>query len=244
MLLVGLDCATDDTKLGLARGSVSGNRVHISDALVCGREQSAAQRIAAWIRGSDSQVILGIDAPLGWPGPLGRSLVAHRAGDEITVAPNEFFRRATDRFIQHRIGKTPLDVGADRIARTAHAALRILGELRRLLGQPIPLAWSSDLSEKVSAIEVYPAATLVSRGVRSKGYKKPGNFQERKEIIHSLAHELDFVAPSSLEQSADALDAAICMLAAADFLKGHAMPPEDLETARSEGWIWTRSRRG
>jgi predicted RNase H-like nuclease len=241
LLLIGLDCATDDRKVGLARGSLAANGVVVDEALVCGKEHSAAERIARWIQDSRNRALIAIDAPLGWPIELGRSLISHQAGDEIMVAPNEMFRRATDRFIQKRVGKTPLDVGADRIARTAHAALRILGELRRLLSQPIPLAWSSELSAELSAIEVYPAATLMSRGVRSFGYKKPTNVIERREIVHALSHEMIVTGSlSDVEQNADALDAAVCVLAAADFCQGYAVPPDDRQAVASEGWIWTR----
>src|SRR5437016_7332440 len=48
------------------------------------------------------------------------------------------FRRVTDDVIYERLGKRPLDVGADRIARTAHAALRFLEELRGFLGSTSP----------------------------------------------------------------------------------------------------------
>jgi len=44
----------------------------------------------------------------------------------------------TDDEIFARLEKRPLDVGADRIARTVHAALALLEELGRLPGQPIP----------------------------------------------------------------------------------------------------------
>jgi hypothetical protein len=47
------------------------------------------------------------------------------------------FRRMTDRAIHKNVGRTPLDVGADWIARTAHAALRFLAELRRALPRPV-----------------------------------------------------------------------------------------------------------
>jgi len=43
-----------------------------------------------------------------------------------------------------------------------------------------------------------------------------------------------------LEKNDDALDAAICVLAGADFLRGEAAEPPDIETARKEGWIWFR----
>jgi hypothetical protein len=40
--------------------------------------------------------------------------------------------------------------------------------------------------------------------------------------------------------SADVLDAAVCLLAAADFLAGNAIPPSNEFMARREGWIWIR----
>jgi predicted nuclease with RNAse H fold len=240
LLLIGLDCATEDARIGIARGSSAGDVVCVQEIVVCGKEASAAARVAAWLEDASVPTVLAIDAPLGWPGALGRALSNHRAGDEITAPANELFRRATDRFIQQHLKKTPLDVGADRIARTAHAALRILGELRRRLGKPIPLAWSGEV-QGVAAIEVYPAATLISRGVRAGGYKKPANEQERSEIIQALSRELDLGTHAVVAQTnADALDASICVLAAADFVLGHAAPPEDQNAALSEGWIWTR----
>ena len=66
-------------------------------------------------------------------------------------------------FIQQKLKKTPLDVGADRIARTAYAALHLLGSVRVQLHLSIPLAWAPTDISVVAAIEVYPAATLVSQ---------------------------------------------------------------------------------
>jgi hypothetical protein len=43
---------------------------------------------------------------------------------------------------------------------------------------------------------------------------------------------------SALTKSKDAVDAAVCALAAADFLLGRAIAPIDHETALLEGWIW------
>lgn len=242
--LIGVDCATENSKVGVARGSLDGTIARIDEVVVCGKERSAADYIASWISSTDP-VLLALDAPLGWPQPLGVSLANHRAGDELMVAPNDIFRRATDRFTQRTLGKTPLDVGADRIARTAHAALRVLGELRRRLGQPIPLAWSPALTVGIAAIEVYPAATLGVWGVRSSRYKNPDQVEERREIIAALRHQ--FVLPADvtvLEQNADALDSAVCLLCAKDFLLGQASPPEDLSLAAVEGWIWTRTPGG
>jgi hypothetical protein len=57
--------------------------------------------------------LIAIDAPLGWPKPLAETLMNHRAGVAIETPANAMFRRATDVFIQQKLRKTPLDVGAD-----------------------------------------------------------------------------------------------------------------------------------
>jgi len=38
--------------------------------------------------------------------------------------------------------------------------------------------------------------------------------------------------------NSDVLDAAICVLAGADFLRSRMMPLKDIKLARKEGWIW------
>jgi predicted RNase H-like nuclease len=241
-LLIGIDCATDDAKVGLARGTLNESGLCVDEALACGRERSAVERVADWLTATPGAALIAIDAPLGWPQPLGRVLSTHEAGRVITEEPNQLFRRETDRFIQRSLGKTPLDVGADRIARTAHAALRILGALRESLGVAIPLAWDPGALEGISAIEVYPAATLISRRYRSGGYKKPGDTAERMEMIESLSGELRLPPNrAAVETNADALDACICLLAASDFIRGVAAPPSDEARAVVEGWIWARA---
>ena len=160
-VIVGVDCATESAKVGVALGTWEDGSVSVTAAKTCGRVPPR-DVICEWLDIVDDRVLLAIDAPLGWPAELGDTLVGHSAGEEIRVPKNEIFRRATDRFIQKTIHKTPLDVGADRIARTAHAALRLLGDLRRALQSPLPLAWSPQELAHVSAIEVYPAATLAT----------------------------------------------------------------------------------
>lgn len=150
------------------------------------------------------------------------------------------FRRATDRFVREKLGKTPLDVGADRIARTAHSALAILGSLRQKLGQEIPLAWSTDFDD-VSAIEVYPAATLIAHRIGSHGYKNPDQIAQRDNIIEHLKAQVTISEEVSIIRSSpDALDAAVCVLAGADFLRKRAIAPTagDLAVAKREGWVW------
>lgn len=238
--IVGIDCATAEEKIGLALGPLDGSDLEIHDATACGRKRSAVSLIAGWLEDRPGSTLLALDAPLGWPKALGESLIGHSAGMGIATPAHSMFRRETDMFIQRKLKKTPLDVGADRIARTAHAALRILSELRAKLKAPIPLAWTPTLGSGVSAIEVYPAATLVAHGIRSKGYKKPTQSGERREILDTLkVHMRIREDVPDLSKTADLLDAAVCVLAGGDFLRGRAMSPENHHLAEREGWIWS-----
>jgi len=239
--VIGIDCATAPGKVGLARGEVNGSSLVILEARKVKKQESVKEVICSWILPS-VPTLLAIDAPLGWPNALGMALARHNAGMPIECDANSLFRRETDRYIKGVIGKQPLDVGADRIARTAHAALSLIEEIRQKTGQPVSMAWETELQPGIWAIEVYPAATLTVWGMRSSVYKSPEHTAERREILKELGRlariDCDEVA---LEQDDDVLDAAICVLAGADFLTGRAMPPENMEVARKEGWIWVRS---
>jgi predicted RNase H-like nuclease len=239
MRVIGVDCATNHSDVGVALGEYEAGAVCVSKVEVCSRQRSAVAIVAEWLDG-EVPALLAIDAPLGWPAAFARALVDHHAGDDLAVAPSDMFRRETDRFLRREIGKTPLDVGADRIARTAHAALAMLARLRDVTGAAIPLAWSHDTPTGIAAVEVYPAATLHVHGLRSTGYKKPQQVNERGEIVAALAGVLTLPADTSpLTRNADALDAVVCLLAAKDFLDGRAMEPVDADLAHQEGWIWT-----
>jgi predicted nuclease with RNAse H fold len=225
--LLGIDCATDPKKTGLALGELDGEVVRISRCGVCSKAQPAAETACEWLAGSH-EVLIALDAPLGWPRPLAAELRRHRAGTVLGSEANELFRRLTDREIHRRLGKQPLDVGADRIARTAVAALRLLDAIRSKTGKRIPLAWAACEDEPWRAIEVYPAATRIAHGARDAG----GSLAGLEGLLDCSA------VKSAVATWADAADAAVCVLAAADFLRGRAVPPEDHETAQIEGWIW------
>jgi predicted RNase H-like nuclease len=238
--IIGIDCATAEAKIGLARGQLDKSGLEIHDATLCAKERSAVSRVASWLTDRADSALLAVDAPLGWPKALGESLTGHSAGMGIATSADAMFRRATDSFIQRELKKTPLDVGADKIARTAHKALGMLSELREILNAPIPLAWTPTLGQGVSAIEVYPAATLVARGIRSKGYRKTARSAERNEILNALKGLLRIrESVADLSTRADLIDAAVCVLAGCDFLRGGAMKPEDPGLADREGWIWS-----
>jgi hypothetical protein len=90
------------------------------------------------------------------------------------------------------------------------------------------------------AIEVYPAATLVAHRIRSTGYKKRDQTQQRHEIVAALCMKLTIgKSVPDLATSADLVDAAVCVLAGSDFIAGRAMSPENRSLAEREGWIWT-----
>lgn len=244
MTIVGVDCATVDAKIGLALGHFNKGSLEVGQAILCGREQHALSVIGRWLSERGGPALVAIDAPLGWPAPLAGALMEHRAGEALNTSANAMFRRATDVFIHDELGKTPLDVGADRIARTAYAALRLLGDLREELELSIPLAWAPGDVSEVAAIEVYPAATLLAHGIRSKGYKKREQVEQRREIVTGLRERLTIVERvPDLATSADLVDAAVCVLAGVDFLQGAAHCPRDYDLARREGWIWVSKQR-
>ena len=240
--IIGIDCATNDEKVGLSISDASPDRCVTRVARVGSKEGGVAEEVAACLV-SPIRTLIALDAPLGWPRPMSESLAAHKAGEPLAVAANDLFRRATDRFVKSRLGKQSLDVGADRIARTAHSALKLLADLRQKTGLPIPMAWEPSYSERIAVIEVYPAATLVAHGIRDTGYKKKDQIAERKAIMGSLERIIRLPEDrEAMERSADALDAFVCVLAAFDFLRGNAEPPDDIGLARHEGWIWVLTR--
>jgi hypothetical protein len=241
--IIGIDCAVQDKNVGLALATFDGGEAHIDLVAVGVKEGSVVDIVADWISGN-SPALLALDAPLGWPKGLRQALRGHKAGKPIRVEPDKMFRRETDLFVKCKFGKTPLDVGADRIARTAHRALELLHKLRARTGQEIPLAWKPSMISRTCAIEVYPAGTLKVHGIGAPGYKEKDAQDARLSLLGQLKGKLSLPSdPSSLkylQSNADALDAAICVLAGVDFLRGEAYEPDDLKLAKKEGWIWVK----
>ena len=240
--IIGVDCATDPKNVGLARGVWGEGKLQITD-VTNGQFHEPEETVDKWIAHAE-KCLLALDAPLGWPQDFGHTLKDHEAGMPLQNEANQFFRRETDRFVQRTIGKVPLDVGADRIARTALSALQFLGALSEKIGVTIPLAWDIDFTG-IAAIEVYPAGTLKASQVQSSAYKRPDQLEAREQILTWLASEAKLTKDLSLAlEDADALDAMLCVLAGVDFLAGKAYPPIDLVLAKKEGWIWIRKPNG
>ncbi len=248
MHVIGIDwAASDEAKCGLALGELrDGAAVEIVE-LITGREaprRRSAPQVARWL-GAHPDALVAIDAPLGWPSNLARAVATHLAGEPLGTmgdAPT-FFNRETDRFVRRELRKSPLEVGADRIARTAFSALALVGELREQTGLPLRLAWGSD---ERGVLEVYPAATLkvIAAGRKLPPYKKTEQADARREIVGILGEQVRWT-PEARARSVGSdhlLDAVVCVVAGADFARGLAVsPPEALrESARREGWIWVR----
>jgi predicted RNase H-like nuclease len=243
-VIIGIDCAVDEKKRGLARGLLDGDTLTVHEVTTGSRDRPAVEIVKSWI-GEDTPTLLALDAPLGWPAALGTALTGHRAGQPLPPPDaNLLFRRATDRFVEckGKGGPRPLDVGANLIARTAYAALELLEKLRQKTKKQIPLAWDpADLKDEPVAIEVYPAATLAAYRFESSRYKRKEDGAIRAKILKQLAGELTL--PDDLDLptgNPDALDAVVCVLAGRDFLLGEAYGPEDMDLAQQEGWIWVR----
>jgi len=169
--IVGVDIATQPKNVGLGLGTLSGGDLRVESVTARESWDAIDAEVGAWVRSSEGAVLLALDAPLGWPAALANALRGHRAGAAVQPAANAMFRRRTDDVVAAALGKRPLDVGADRIARTAHAALGFLTRIRDVHRMEVPLAWQPGKAERVGAIEVYPAGTLASRGHPSTGYK-------------------------------------------------------------------------
>ena len=236
--IIGIDCATDPANVGLALGYLRGDRVSITELTTGTKKQPVSTQIVQWIQ-DDMPTLLALDSPLGWPSQLGILLASHSAGDVLAIEAHDLFRRSTDQFIRKTIQKQPMEVAADRIARTAHAALALLAKLRTLTGQAIPLAWQPEDLTSIHAIEVYPAATLLACG-----YSKPKDARHSAEqaILTFLAAHVDLPTTALRIPSRHAIDAAVCVLAGADVVRGIAVPPQNIALAKKEGWIWVRPR--
>jgi predicted RNase H-like nuclease len=242
-IVVGVDCATQEARTGLAYGHVDDQgQLELKRVTLGTAGESAAATVAGWIASTPHHIV-ALSAPLGWPLALGSALIAHRAGDALDAPPDQLFRRDTDRFMHAELGKLPPDVGADRIARTARAALDLLQRIRGAARDPLPLAWEPGTSSGV--IEVHPAATLLSRGISASGYKveTAAARKARSAILARLMPELHTaIRTELLTEDDDLLDALVCAVAAADFARGHALPPPERARAEREGWIWFRGR--
>ena len=242
MKIIGIDASTIPTRTGLVRAIRTKSGISIECALRGSQENQVVDVVAKWLSQREPALI-AIDSPLGWPEALAPALAGHLPGRRILTERRATFARMTERLAGARYV-----VGADKIAATAHASLELLACLRKRLMCEIPLAWTPGRVSEPSVIEVYPAATLKAHRLYEKGYKT--SEVARKKIVAKLfeqkklfiaAHNNAEKIRGELEASDHVLDAAVCVLAAADFLTSSVISPDLRDLARREGWIWVRS---
>lgn len=237
--ILGIDAAVDPKNVGLAVATMATDERWRLTGVETGRRDAELSHQAADLLDLDRPLLVAVDAPLGWPRELGESLAQHRAGEALDATSDRLFTRRTDHYVREQVGLKPLDVGADRIARTARAALALLDRLRDRTGKSLPLLMNPGDAKSGGLIEVYPAATLTQHGLPAKGYKKPPARHLRETIVAGFEQRLTPGEFRSMCLASDhCLDAALCVLAAIDFLEGKCPPPQDNDLARSEGWIW------
>lgn len=244
MTIVGVDCATKNRRTGLAFASIGPDgALTVNECFVAEATPSVAAQIHAGLSGLES-VLIALDAPLGWPAVFGKELAKHTAGKALAAESDSLFRRRTDLVVKERLGKAPLEVAANFLARTAVVALQTLEELSRLLDTDISLAWHPRQGG-MAALEVYPAGTL--RAYQRMGFisQTDGTEQSKRSLLRKLQRvgRLE-VQPGVIKAAANehALDSVLCCLAALDFLEGRSIGPgsEDMDLVRKEGWIWVR----
>jgi len=243
--LVGVDCACNPRDVGLAAGWMHDDgRLTVDAARGARTEAEIVEWMADAVAEQPTACLVGLDAPLGWPAALGDALASHTAGWPIEASANQLARRATDDRVAAAVGKRPLDVGADRIARTAHAALTLLERVRAATAAAIELAWTPGTPPRgIEALEVYPGGTLAARRLATRGYKRgDGAADARAALLDSLAAEWDLPAAlqPALVASDHVFDAALCLLSLGDYARNDVLVPDDPERARREGWIWVK----
>lgn len=177
----------------------------------------------------------GIDAPFGWPEAF-RGLVAgaHPRLHWETSWRDQLRFRLTDKRVRHDLKRWPLSVSSDLIA---VPAMRCQG-LLQLLGVV-------DRSGDGRVFEVYPAASLASWGLNSRGYKRPGRGTALQELLHALRQRMPWLRlggpqeERSLESNDHAFDALVAALTARAAFLGLTHRPSCSErpVAVEEGWI-------
>ncbi|MFP4375686.1 MAG: DUF429 domain-containing protein [Spirochaetales bacterium] len=257
--ILGLDCAAQPERFGIALARIGTSSFEWLAAAQGQKGESIAKHCHALLRShglcsdTDSSqrryhqnLTVALDAPLGWPETLAQALSGHHAGQPLPADSNTLFRRATDNVVRRVLGKRPLEVGADRIARAAVTALSVLGELREELGLALPVAVGSGEGSQATqaggyrrarppaevALEVYPAALLMQADLQSRSYKLRDQRATRQEILGGLATALPEVKPipgAILETAlanADVMDALLCVVTGWLYLEGRCIGPE------------------
>ncbi len=191
-------------------------------------------------------IVVGVDAPLGWPDAFVEAVTAHHAGRGWTAGADRtpLRYRATDLATRELVGgRLPLSVSTDLLGvvglRTALLQQRWADEV---WGGPEPRDGSGRL------VETYPAAAFAAWGIDCVGYKHRSRVDAAREVRARIADELRISCRAWLDvdaigaravESDHVLDALVCALVAVAARSGatHRPPGAQDALARHEGWI-------
>jgi len=240
MKIIGFDSAVQESNIGLVLCNYLNGVITIEDKK--DSKLTSEEQIIKWST-TNELIIMGVDSPLGWPKYFGSSLKEHIAGNQIDSDPVSFFERTTDKFIYKTFKKKPLEVSADRIARTAYYTLNRLNYINKNIEKKYEILWNPNNILINGFIEVYPAATLIANDIIIKGYKDNKSCRER--IIHELKLKYQFNLNPDINiiNTDHDFDAFICCLAVHDFIQQNVyFPINEVDIYKTEGWIWTKKK--
>jgi predicted nuclease with RNAse H fold len=174
---------------------------------------------------------IGIDAPFGWPEAFAKAVAGwiNPVGDNTLRDQLRF--RATDFEVTRQTGLRPLSVSTDQIALPAMRAMALLHR-----------HGVTDKSGDGRFFEVYPAAALFGWQIPHRGYKGAGDDRgaARQSILQRLREKFPRLEVSDdyalTDHALDALIAALVTIAATEG-NTRCPSPEQLSSARTEGWI-------
>jgi predicted nuclease with RNAse H fold len=260
MNIIGIDCATENKKIGIVFSKFIGNKWTVTEISQGLNLANLTTKLRSFSQKKE-ETLIALDAPLGFPINLGKFLSPHKAGVPITNWDNgykehisQYVDRYTDRKIREKLNLIPLSVGADKISRVTFRTMELIGTIEKELGEKLNLIWKPEDCKGISFIEVYPASTLKSYGQPHNQYKQKKDDYNRNQIIDFIISKIDIdkelVENFQFESKIDALDALICAFTGKEFIKGNLtsfdklIEEKDLEEVKNivsnEGWIWTK----
>jgi len=112
--IIGIDCATQEAKRGLAYGLLKNGKLTITDVASCSSANPSQEIIPSWLNRTRF-ALLALDAPLGWPVTMSEKLPLHKAGNPLGVEDsNRMFLRETDFVIWREFKKCKQRTGTFR----------------------------------------------------------------------------------------------------------------------------------
>jgi predicted nuclease with RNAse H fold len=244
--VIGIDGAAQPKRTGVAHVESRPSGPVVREVTAWGEEI-----VKGWCLGAVPRLLVAVDIPLGWPVDS-LSLAQHRAGQPVACDADRAFLRHTDRVLREHphlrdLDLRPMSIGADKIARASHATLRRIQSIRASLGGAtvLPILLDQRPVNRPGLVEVYPAATLASMGLRPRGSYKKGKSARRvrESIVKALRNcgmTFEGEAADKCVESDHALDAVLCAVAGDHFLQGKCVVFESGQRAliEKEGWIW------